>query len=148
MMNFLFTCLDRFGEDASILFNDVDFRKQNVGFINRLINGYSDKFNFNMANSTLAKTATDLANELTKQSEKYSMIFNEMKERYDQQVEELTQMKNETEKKLKEEEEKNKMQIKKYKDEIESIKNDMESRIKSIEAKFERMCNQYESFKT
>ena len=53
---FLFKCLDRYGKDASILFNDVDFQEENVGVVNRLLNEYSNDFDFNMINSTLAKT--------------------------------------------------------------------------------------------
>ena len=55
LIDFLFSCLDKYGKNASILFSYINFEHQSIDVVNRLINEYSDVFDFNMINSTLLK---------------------------------------------------------------------------------------------
>lgn len=84
-IDFLFTCLDKHGKDASILFSFVDFENQSIDVVNRLISNYSNVFDFNMINSTLLKTTSQLTNELTKLKIEFSSSLKEMKNLFDNQ---------------------------------------------------------------
>ena len=57
-IQFFFNCLDHYGKEASILFSFVNFENLSIDVVNRLLNDYSDVFDFNMINSTLLKTTT------------------------------------------------------------------------------------------
>ena len=106
LINFLFKALDRHGIEASILFNNIDFGELSIDVFNRLLNEYSDKFDFNMINSTLVKTTTQISREMSKQKEEYANLFNEMrnefrlqqlemKNQFEQQKKEILKLKEE-----------------------------------------------------
>ena len=97
MINFLFKILDKKGKDCSILFNNIDFREENICVINRLLNEYSDKFDFNMINSTMAKTTMKLSSELTKQKEEHLKIFSEMERTISNERTEINKLREEEE---------------------------------------------------
>lgn len=138
MIDFLFKCLDKHGINASILFSYVDFGAQSIEVVNRLIHNYSTKFDFNMINSTLLKTTTQLTSEVTKMKEDFSTLFSEMKQRFDEQQEEIQKIKKEeNERKLLLEEEMNKMR-----EEIEKSKEKEKSPIQKIEEKDIKNDNQ------
>ena len=80
IIEFLFACLDKYGEDASILFNNVDFKEASIEIASRLIKQYSNKFNFSMISSTLLEATK----ELIKEKEKSFILINEMKTQLDQ----------------------------------------------------------------
>lgn len=81
IVNFLFSFLDSAGRKASVLFGHLDFGENKLEIIQRLVKGYSDVFDFNMLNSTLAKTVTELTSEMIKQSENFKIIFDQMKKK-------------------------------------------------------------------
>ena len=64
MIEFLFKCLDHFGRDASVLFDQIDSFGSNGNLINRLIDGYSEKFDFSFVNTGNLKTVYQLENEI------------------------------------------------------------------------------------
>ena len=64
IIDFLFRILDKRGKEASILFSTIDFEKENISVINRLLNEYSDCFDLNMINSKLAKTTSEISSVL------------------------------------------------------------------------------------
>ena len=79
IINFLFDVLKEKGTEGSILFNNIDFGEENIGVINKLLNEYSNIFDFNMINSTLLKTTKQLTSEMNRIREEYSNIFKNMK---------------------------------------------------------------------
>lgn len=81
IVNFLFSVLDSAGRKASVLFGHLDFGEKKFEIIQRLVKEYSDVFDFNMLNSTLAKTVTELTSEMIKQSENFKIIFDQMKKK-------------------------------------------------------------------
>ena len=85
IIEFLFRCLDKKGIQASVLFSYIDFKDQSIGVVNRLLNDYSNKFDFNMINSTLLKTTTQLTSEMTRLKEEFSAILCEMTKKFDEQ---------------------------------------------------------------
>ena len=101
VIEFLFKCLDKYEIDASILFSYVDFGEQSIGVINRLIHNYSNKFDFNMINSTLLKTTTQLTSEVNKMKEEFSFLFSQMTQKFNEQQNEIIRMKEEEERKAK-----------------------------------------------
>ena len=145
IVDFMFKALDKHGKDASILFNNIDFKYQNICIIKRLIDNYSDKFDFNMINSTLSKTTTELTSELTKQREKYEFLFFEMKKTFEEQMNEILSIKNDQTNHIKSIEERYQKQIiemKKtfddQKNEILSMKIEQANQIKSIEEQYQK----------
>ena len=95
IIEFLFKVIDKYGKDGSILFNNIDFQKENIYVINRLLNEYSDIFDFNMINSTLLKTTAEISSKMTKQREEFKLLFSDMKKEIERQKEELKTMKEE-----------------------------------------------------
>ena len=73
LIEFLFKCLDHHGKRASLLFNIVDFGDVNLEVFDRLLQNYSEVFDFNMINSTMAKTTKELCSDLAKQKREFSM---------------------------------------------------------------------------
>lgn len=92
MIEFLFKYLDKHGIDASILFSYIDFGEQSIDVMNRLIHNYSEKFDFNMINSTLLKTTTQLTSEVAKMKEDFSIMFSQMTQKFNEQQEELNKI--------------------------------------------------------
>lgn len=107
-INFLFKCLDNYGKKASVLFSYVDFECQSIDVVNRLISDYSNIFDFNMINSTLLKTTSQLTCELTKLRVEYSSEFSKMRKIFQDQNDEFNIIIANNLKKEKEEEEKSK----------------------------------------
>lgn len=97
IIKFLFKCLDHYGKDASILFNEVDFEEENIEVVNRLLTKYSYEFDFNMINSTMAKTTMKLSSELTKQKEEHLKIFSEMERTISNERTEINKLREEEE---------------------------------------------------
>lgn len=64
LIEFLFKCLDHFGREASVLFDQIDLYGSNGSLINRLLDGYSEKFDFSFANTSSLKTVFQLENEI------------------------------------------------------------------------------------
>ena len=144
IINFLFKILDKRGREASILFNNIDFGKEKVIVLHRLLNEYSDNFDFNMINSTLLKTTTQLTSDLSRQQEEYSILLNEMKKENENQREEIKRVKEECNNINKQSEAKMKFLEEKYEKEMESVKKENEERIKNIENQFERILHEYQ----
>ena len=91
-IDFFFRCLDKYGKSASILFSYFDFKEMRIEVMTRLIDNYSDRFDFNMINSTLVKTTTDLTSEMAKQKEEYSFLLNSIKEQFVKNENQLEQI--------------------------------------------------------
>ena len=161
---FLFNCLDKYGKPASVLFNVVDFEDQRFEVVNRLLENYSNKFDFNMINQTLIKTVKDLTSEITKQKEEYSMMFKQMQEFYKEQLTELKETKKqiqetfkeqltELKKMKKQEEEKQKQneidslkRIENFSSDVDEIKKGFNDKIKSTQDQFQQICKKQEEF--
>ena len=144
IIEFLFEILEEKGEEGSILFNNIDFKHESIEVFKRLINEYSDKFDFNMINSTLLKTTTELTSELSKEREIYSEQFNEMKKTLEEERTKITRIEEEAEHRMKENEKRNEEHRIRYEQEIEHLKITNEERIRNIEERFEKIIKNYE----
>ena len=72
-IDFLFKCLQRHKKEASILFLNLDLENQRIDIFSKLINEYSDDFDFSMVNPKfIMKTTTDLLSELSKLKNDFS----------------------------------------------------------------------------
>lgn len=95
MMKILFSYLDKYGGEASILFSNVDFSQQRLEVMTRLLDKYSNIFDFSMINSTLLKTTREMMSEMSKMRSEYSKNINEMKELFKTQRSEIEEVKQE-----------------------------------------------------
>ena len=64
LIEFLFKCLDHFGREASVLFDQIDSFGSSGTLINRLLDGYSEIFDFSFVNKNSLKTVYQLENEI------------------------------------------------------------------------------------
>lgn len=53
VIEFLFKCLDKYPFEASCLFSEIDLSGEKTEYLYRLLNEYSDKFDFHFINSSL-----------------------------------------------------------------------------------------------
>ena len=95
IIKILFSYLDKYGREASVLFSNVDFSQQRVEVMNCLLHKYSNIFDFSMINSTLLKTTSEMISEVSKMKEEYSKNIFEMKELFREQQEEIQRVKKE-----------------------------------------------------
>ena len=73
LIDFLFKCLNKYKKEASILFLNLDLENQRIEIFSKLINEYSNIFDFNMINPKfLMKTSKELLSELSLLKENYS----------------------------------------------------------------------------
>lgn len=80
IIEFLFKCLDFYGQEASILFDNFDFGKLNETVINRLLTEYSEKLDFHFINSSYLKTVYKLASDLIQREEKMKTELNAVRD--------------------------------------------------------------------
>lgn len=86
LIDFLFNCLKKRKREASILFLNLDVENQRVEIFSKLVNEYSDVFDFSMINSKfLMKTTTDLLSELSQLKQNHSNSISQI----DQLLEQL-----------------------------------------------------------
>lgn len=141
MIDFLFNYLDKHGRKASILFSDIDFEKEQVNVIHRLITEYKDKFDFNFINETLAKTTLQLTNDMARLKEEFSEVYSKMKRFFLAQQNELKKMKEEERRKEIQRIKEDKKRKEKYDKEMADIKLKDEQRMIDIENKFKQICD-------
>lgn len=80
LIEFLFKCLDKYGKEASVLFSNFNFENSRIDFYSRLINNYSNVFNFNMINREfLMSTTNELLSELNQMKIEFTSLISEMK---------------------------------------------------------------------
>ena len=69
-IEFLFKCLDKFGREGSVLFEHVDIGGSGGTFLHRLLNEYSEKFDFHFINYEQLRTIYNLESEIIEKAEK------------------------------------------------------------------------------
>lgn len=139
----MFKTIEKHGEDASILFNNIDFGKQNIYVFNRLLQDYSNKFDFNMINSTLLKTTKEITSEMTKQKLEYEQLFTKMITEIENQKQEIKDMKEKELLRIKEQENQERIRIKIIKEELEEIKKENAKQIKEMKEEFQKMIEEH-----
>ncbi|KAK8888270.1 hypothetical protein M9Y10_039335 [Tritrichomonas musculus] len=108
IIEFLFKCLDKHKRKASVLFSIIDFDNVNCFIFSRLIDHYSDVFDFGMIDSKcLMKTVSHLLSELNKLKFEFSSKIKEL----NQLVEDQKEIIKKEQLKMKEQEEINKKQF-------------------------------------
>ena len=139
IINFLFKAIDKYGKDASILFNNIDFHKENISVMNRLLKDYSDQFDFNMINSTLLKTTTEITSEMNKKKEEIKYLFEDMKKEFEKQKKELIEIKEEEKKRIEEIERRYEERMNRMNNEFEQIKEENKKQLEILQKENERM---------
>ena len=88
-IDFLFKCLDHYGKSASVLFLNIDIENQRIGLFSKLLNDYSEVFDFSMLSPKfLLQTSSQLLSELNKLKTEFSLKLNEIQSEF-QKHEEL-----------------------------------------------------------
>lgn len=106
VIDFLLNYLDRNGKKASVLFSNLDLKNQRIDLLKRLINDFSDKFDFSMLDAKyLLQTSSELLSELSLLRQKYDEKIEEINEikhqqdiknqQYDEQIQSLQSQLNE-----------------------------------------------------
>lgn len=126
ILNFLFKCIDKYGREASVLFQNVDFCDNKIDFLNILITKYSKKFDFHFINFEFMKTIYDQQNEILRDHLEYQRTLElsnqsmkeEIKRNKDEYKNEISSLNDE---------------IKKMKETIEQLKESQRQQMKSEE---------------
>lgn len=153
MIEFLFKCIDKkhYGRKASILFCNFNFENKKIELYSKLINDYSDVFDFNMINPKfLLSTTNELLSELNKLRIEYSNSMIEMKKlienqnkQFNDQIEIIKKLQNEHKDQISKQNEsfikaendrKNKFdeQLKQYEDSVKNLNDQNESKFELI----------------
>ena len=141
IIKILFSYLDKYGREASVLFSNVDFSQQRVEVMNCLLHKYSNIFDFSMINSTLLKTTSEMLSEVSKMKAEYSKNIFEMKELFREQQEEIQRVKKEYLNMKKQEEEQNEERRRIFEKEIERMKEEMNKQRNEFESELQQMKN-------
>lgn len=81
ILEFLFKYLEKHGKKASVLFSNINLENIRMDAFSRLINDYSDTFDFNMINSkTLIQSSSNILNEIAKVRFEFSEKMKKMEE--------------------------------------------------------------------
>lgn len=148
LIEFLFKCLDHFGYRASVLFEHVDLLGSGGNVINRLFDGYSEKFDFHFVSANSAKTVYKLESEIIDREksmeEKISESQMEVKSVSQMVKDEIEKMRklNEEEMKVKNEMIKNIPMI--IAQEIEKMKKQHEEEMRAKNELIEKLVKQIE----
>lgn len=98
ILNFLMKCLDKHGRPASSLFSDFDIVKSSNGYLDRIVNDYSDIFDFNFLNKrsfiNLYIEKKKQESEHIKNEKEYQSIINEKEIKEKQILKEKEQIEN------------------------------------------------------
>lgn len=87
VIEFLLKYLDTNGRKASVLFKNLDLKNQRIDLLKRLINDFSEKFDYSMLNSEyLLKTSSEMLSEITL-----------LRQKYDEKIEEINEIKRQQE---------------------------------------------------
>ena len=141
IIKILFSYLDKYGREASILFSNVDFSQQRVEVMNCLLHKYSNIFDFSMINSTLLKTTSEILSEMSKMKAEYSKNIFEMKELFREQQEEIQRVKKEYLNMKEQEEKRNEERERLFEQEIKQMKDEMKKQRTEFESELQRMKN-------
>ena len=64
IINFLLKCLTKYGKRASVLFENVDFTKEDPSYLRKLLNDYGEIFDFNFIKALNHKTMYKIQSEI------------------------------------------------------------------------------------
>lgn len=135
IIEFLFKCLDKHKRKASVLFLNIKMENQSNNLIIRLINDYSDIFDFNMVNlRSILNTSSELLKELTKIKIEFTQKISEMNQIIVEQKNEIKQFneaRNLIDNDFKGLISKQKQIIEEHKEEISEIKKSIENDFKN-----------------
>ena len=93
LIEFYFKCLDKYGKQASILFENVDFANSNSKYLKLLMNDYSQIFDFHYINPTITKSMFKIQNELLLSAEETEARLIEQEEKNKKLREEIERLK-------------------------------------------------------
>lgn len=83
IIEFLFKCLDHYKKDASVLFLNLDIENERIALFSKLLNEYSDIFDFSMMSPKfLLETSSQLLSELNKLKIIFSQKMNEIQSEF------------------------------------------------------------------
>lgn len=137
IFEFLFKCLDKHGQEASVLFDQITFEKADIKYIMRLINDYSQMFDFQYISSALVEALKCKETELKHaKTEHEKLIYSKNSE--------IHRMKIENENLNKQKEEIKKENIKLY-DEIKKKEIEHNNEIEKQKQTTSKMIEKYEN---
>lgn len=86
ILNFLLKYLRKHGSKASVLFSNIDIKNSSIDLLSRLLNDYSDVFDFSMLNSkNLVKTTSKLLSEINALKIDFSVKLDQMNQSFEKQ---------------------------------------------------------------
>lgn len=98
IIDFLLRCLNKYGKKASVLFRNVDFTKEDPSYLRKLLDEYSDKFDFNFIQTAYHKTIYDIQSEIRQKEasirsheEKISFQIQELNQNLNEKIGELNE---------------------------------------------------------
>lgn len=139
--NFLFTCLDRYGKSASVLFECIEIDQMKPQQINLLNTKYSKIFDFHFINSNFIKNVYDTENQihlLVSQNEEKMRKIEEKNRLLVVEVENLKKLTTEREKEFIKVVEKMK---KDHDDEMAKMRREEEERLNQLKIQLDEMIN-------
>ena len=139
IIEFLFKSLDKYGRDASILFSNIDFEKQNIEMMNRLLQEYSNIFDFSKINSTLLKTTTQIVSDMNQMKETYSNEIYKMKEILEEQTNKMNIIINEYQKMKEESIEREKKREEIFTNEMNRMRNEMNKQTQKYDEEIHKL---------
>lgn len=92
-IQFFFNCLDRYGKQASVLFNGIDFKDDERKVRDRLIQNYSDVFDFNLFDSALEKTTSQIIDDLEEQKKEFNSVYSQKISEFNNKYSEFNELK-------------------------------------------------------
>lgn len=134
---FLIKCVDKYGQKASVLFDNISFGKTSLKYVNLLINKYSDKIDFQYLASNIILALKERENEIRLNKEKHDATISSKENEIDELKQQISnhEMNNRNLQRTIEQKEQ-------YLNEIELQKNDIEKTIIEKESEINKMKQQ------
>lgn len=126
-IEFLFKCLDKFGREGSILFDHVNIGRSCGTFLHRLLNEYSEKFDFHFINDQQLRTIYDIESEIIQKTQNLKESEKTTKADIEALNQKLSELKTENDS---------------LRTTVEETNKNKDSQIKMIEETFTQMMNE------
>lgn len=126
-IEFLFKCLDKFGREGSVLFDHVNIGRSCGTFLHRLLNEYSEKFDFHFINDQQLRTIYDIESEIIQKTQNLKESEKTTKADIEALNQKLSELKTENDR---------------LRTTVEETNKNKDSQIKMIEETFTQMMNE------
>lgn len=124
-IEFLFKCLDKYGQKASVLFNQIDLNNSGTNYLARLMRDYSNIFDFHFVNSEFIKSLYQTESNLIQKICEYENIKNKNSQTIQKLEKEIQEMKKEFSQELSNQRELYEQSESQHKTNFQEIKNEI-----------------------